>query len=72
MIFLYYLIALLVIYALMPKPRTPPPGGPQAIQIPVPDASQPIPVIFGTCWITPTVAWYGDLSTRKVKTSSGK
>jgi len=70
--FLVYLAIMVLCYVLMPKPKVPGPGGPQTLQVPTPDASNPVPVVFGTCWITPTVAWYGDLTTSKVKTSSGK
>lgn len=73
------IIARLVIYAaisylLAPKgPEAPAQATLEDFDIPKPDPSANIPVVFGTAWIkSSNVVWYGDLATTPIKTKSGK
>lgn len=61
------LIFSLISYALQPRPKTHQPT-PGQLEFPRTDQSATIPVVFGTVLIKePTVVWYGDLSTKKIK-----
>jgi hypothetical protein len=41
--------------------------------VPTAEQDRPIPVIFGTVWITgPNVVWYGDLRTEGIPAPGGK
>jgi hypothetical protein len=58
----------LISYALRPKPPTPRPAALGEFNVPTAEEGRPIPVIFGTVWITgPNVLWYGDLSSTPIK-----
>ncbi len=66
-----FVISLVVARALAPKPQTPAPGDISS-QMPTADAGKEIPVLFGTrIMAQPNVVWWGDLMTKKIK-SSGK
>ena len=56
------------------KGKDPEEEAPQALEVPETEQGTPIPVLFGTRWISsPLVAWYGDLDIIKVPVdSSGK
>lgn len=59
--------------ALAPKPPKPKPASLTDFDVPTAEEGRPIPVVFGTVWVTgPNVIWYGDLSTKAIKTSGGK
>lgn len=42
---------------------------PEAGQLEPPDAKEsgPVPVVFGSVWLSPNVCWYGDLRTEPIK-----
>lgn len=66
------LVISLVAYALTPKPKI---NRPEAgsLETPKMKAGTPIPVVFGTVRIkSPSIVWYGDASTSKIRTKSGK
>lgn len=72
-----YLIVLVVSavisYALAPKPPTPPAAEIGDVDAPIAEEGTPIPVVFGTVWITgPTCIWYGDLRSTPIKKKGGK
>lgn len=47
---------------LAPKPTQPKPPRLTDVDIPTAEEDRPIPVVFGTHWITgPNTVWYGDL-----------
>lgn len=75
-IFTYLLVVIVASYiaaALAPKPPTPPPASLEDFDAPTAEEGRPIPVIFGTVWVTgPNVIWYGNLRTQEIKTKSGK
>jgi len=55
---------------LRPKPTPPPPGTIEDSDVPIVNASDPVPRIYGTVWIrSPNVVWYGDLRTTPIKKS---
>lgn len=67
------IIALVVSYALRPKPPEPKPASLADFDVPTADEGRPIPVVFGTVTVTgPNVVWYGDLGTKAIKKSGGK
>ncbi len=73
---LWYLVvfiaSVLVSAAVTPKPEKPKPSGLNDIQVPTAEPGRAIPIIFGTVLIKdPNTVWYGDLSTRPIR-SSGK
>lgn len=69
----FFVAALAVNYALMPKPQSQPPAGLSEIQAPTAEVGREIPVLFGTRILEgPNVVWYGDLRTTPVKKSGGK
>lgn len=57
---------------LRPKPKLPN-ARPDSITPPSADEGSPIPVVFGTCKVSPLVAWMGDISMNEVskKVSTG-
>lgn len=68
-----FIVALVVGYAMMPKPETRPPAGLDEIQAPTAEVGREIPVLFGTRKMEgPNVVWYGDLRTVPVKKKGGK
>ena len=57
-------------FLLRPKPKAPPPSTIEDSDVPVVNASDPIPRIYGTVWIkSPNVVWYGDLRTTPIRKS---
>lgn len=67
------IVSAFITAALAPKPPKPKPAALSDFDIPTADEGRPIPVIFGTNIVTGSnVIWYGDLSTRPIKSKSGK
>jgi len=67
----FYVVTSILAYLLTPKPKAPKPQAqadvqPQEGKAPEAKTSGPVPVIFGTVWISPNVVWYGDLSTSPI------
>jgi hypothetical protein len=59
--------------ALAPKPQPPKPARLEDFDAPTAEEGRPIPVIFGTVWVTgPNIVWYGDLRTTPIQTKGGK
>jgi hypothetical protein len=68
-----FIAALVLSYALMPKPQTQPPAGLGDIKAPTAEEGREIPVLFGTRDIeSPNVVWYGHLRTVAIKKKGGK
>lgn len=68
-----FVAALVVSYALMPKPQSQPPAGLGDIKAPTAEEGREIPVLFGTRDLeAPNVVWYGDLSTVAIRKKGGK
>lgn len=66
-------VAAVLSYALAPKPPQPPKPSLEDLSLPTAEEGRPIPVVFGTVWITgPNVLWYGDLRTEAIKVKGGK
>lgn len=67
------IVSAYVSYALAPKPPPPKPASLNDFDVPQADEGRPIGVVFGNVLIkAPTLTWYGDLSTEKIKTKSSK
>lgn len=67
------IVALIVSFAMVPKPQTTPPSGLNDIQLPEAEVGASIPVLFGTKNISGSnVVWYGDLRTVAIKKKGGK
>jgi hypothetical protein len=61
-------VALILAYVMMPKPKTPKAATLYDFDIPTAEDGKPIPQVFGTVWISGfNVLWYGDLHTEPVK-----
>ena len=59
--------------ALAPKPPKPKPAALSDFDVPTAEEGRPIPVVFGTVWVTgPNVIYYGGLRTEAIKSSGGK
>lgn len=59
-------------YLLRPKPPAPEPGTIEVSDVPVANAADPIPKIYGTVWVkSPNVVWYGDLRTVPIRRKEG-
>lgn len=71
---IYYLIAAIILsYALAPKPPSAKPAALEDFDVPVAEEGRPIPVVFGTVTVTgANVLWYGALTTKPVKSKGGK
>jgi hypothetical protein len=68
-----FIVALLVSYAMAPKPQSQPPAGLGDIQVPTAEEGREIPVLFGTKELKgPNVVWFGDLRTEAIRKSGGK
>lgn len=66
-------IALVVSVAMRPKTAAPKPASLDEFDLPTPDEGTPQCVVFGDVWTSDwQVLAYGNLRTKKVKTSSGK
>ena len=69
-----FVASLVISYALAPRPRNQEPraAGLDDFDAPVASESDPIPVLFGTRWISrPNVVWYGDLRVTPITKRSG-
>jgi len=59
--------------ALAPKPPPPKPSSLDDFDTPTAEQGTPIGVVFGNVVIkAPTLVWYGNLSTEKIKKKGGK
>lgn len=68
-----FIVALVVSYAMMPKPQSQPPAGLGDVKAPTAEEGREIPVVFGTRDIDgPNVVWYGDLNVTAIKKKGGK
>lgn len=68
-----WVVALVAVYAMAPKPQSRPPAGLDEIQAPTAEEGREIPVLFGTRDLKgPNVVWYGDLATEAVRKKGGK
>ena len=66
------IVASYLAQALAPKPKQPIAASLYDFNVPTADDGTPVPVIFGTVWITGfNVLWYGALRTTPVKAASG-
>jgi len=75
MLFVYAIVALAVVVAFLPQPKTPQMAKPTEADIDMPTAEQgrEIPVIFGTPVISdPCCVWYGDFYFKPIKKKGGK
>jgi len=61
-----------IAYAIAPKPKIPTPTA-GTLDIPSPKLGEPICVIFGEVWIDDAaISYYGNASTKAIKSSGGK
>lgn len=68
-----FIVALVVSYAMAPKPQSQPPAGLGDVKAPTAEEGREIPVLFGTRNIEgPNVVWYGHLKTSPIKKKGGK
>jgi hypothetical protein len=68
-----FALAMVVSYALMPKPESRPPAGLGDFNVPTAEVGREIPVLFGTRELKgPNVVWYGDLRVVPIKKKGGK
>lgn len=66
-------VAYAISYITRPKPVTPKPAALSEFDLPSAEEGTPQCVIFGDCWTRDwQVLSYGNLRTKKIKTSSGK
>ena len=69
----YFVISLVAVYALTPKPQSAPRPEIDDITAPTAESGKEIPVLFGCRDLRgPNVVWYGDFKTEKIKSSGGK
>ncbi len=70
---IYFVVALVISFAMQPKPQSQKAAGLGDIQVPTAEEGREIPVLFGTRDIDgPNVVWYGDLKTVAIKSKGGK
>lgn len=68
-----FIAALVIGYAMMPKPQSQPPAGLGDIKAPTAEEGREIPVLFGTRDIeSPNVVWYGHFRSVAIKKKGGK
>lgn len=68
----YFLISMAIQYLLAPKAPEPKAASLEDFSIPTADENRPIPVIFGTVWVTgANVVWYGHLKSVAIEKSGG-
>lgn len=68
-----FIVALVVSYAMAPKPQSQPPAGLGDVKAPTAEEGREIPVLFGTRDLEgPNVVWYGHLKTVAIKKKGGK
>lgn len=66
-------VSAIISYALAPKPPEPPKPSLDDITLPTAEEGRPIPVVFGSVWVSgPNVLWYGDLNLEPIKSKGGK
>lgn len=66
--FIVWVVTTAALIALAPKPPKPAPAALTDFELPVAEEGRPIPVVFGTVYITgANVLWYGDLSSSAIK-----
>lgn len=67
------IVSAYVSWALAPKPPAPKPSVLDDFDVPKAEQGTPIGVVFGNVIIkAPTLVWWGDLSTEKIKTKQSK
>jgi hypothetical protein len=67
------IVASYVAAALAPKPKPPIPASLDELDVPQIEEGRAVGMVFGHVIIkAPTLAWYGDLNTEKIKKKSGK
>jgi hypothetical protein len=70
---IYFVVALVISFAMQPKPQSQKPAGIGDIQAPTAEEGREIAVLFGTREITgPNIVWYGDLRVVALKKKGGK
>ncbi len=68
-----FIIALVAVVSMIPKPQSQKPAGFGDIQVPTAEEGREIPVLFGTKVIrSPNVVWYGDFKATAIKSKGGK
>jgi len=68
-----FVLALVVSYAMAPKPQSRPPAGLSEFNVPTAEIGREIPVLFGTRAIGgANVVWYGHLRTVPIRKKGGK
>jgi hypothetical protein len=68
-----FIVALVVAYAMTPKPENQKPAGLGDVTAPTAEEGREIPVLFGTRHIEgPNVVWYGDFKSVAIKKKGGK
>lgn len=68
-----FAIALILTFALAPKPQSRPPAGIEDIDGPIAEEGAEIPVLFGCRDLRgANIVWYGDLKTKRIKSKGGK
>lgn len=61
-----------LVYVLTPKPKQAKPTAGK-FEVPTPKLGQPIPVVFGECWIVDAhISYYGNQNTSSIKSKGGK
>lgn len=70
---IFFVVGLVMAYAMTPKPEPRPPAGLDEIQAPTAEVGREIPVLFGRRKLEgPNVVWYGHLRTVAIKKKGGK
>ena len=68
-----FIVAMVVGYAMLPKPQTSPPPGLNSVQVTTAEEGREIGVLFGTKEISgPNIVWYGDFRSVAIKKKGGK
>ncbi len=71
--FAVWVVSLVAVYSMMPKPQSRPPAGLNEFPVPTAEEGREIPVLFGTRDLRgPNIVWYGDLKTVALKKKGGK
>jgi hypothetical protein len=66
-------VAMILQYALTPKPQAPAAATLNDVSIPTTQIGTPVAVAFGEVWVDDSnVLWYGDLTTAAIYASGGK
>ena len=67
-VYIFAVVAALLIVASMPKPQSQPPATFDSITAPTAEEGRAIPVLFGTRVLSgPNVVWYGDFRTEAIR-----